>query len=691
MYTQKSRTQKNNSQTTKNTTTSSKEAPQSRVSFYRVTPEINEGKFFVKKAVNETLQVNAIIVCDSHCELKGNLLFKNESNKEWSKLPLSPIGNDIWTSEFIITTLENYYYTVEASIDRFATWKRDLKKRVEAMQEITLDLKLAIIFLNSWQDSVSNEDAKYLNEIISKFERLIANINTQEVLSIVDESRLTQIAYNIKDEVSYIKYEKTLKVSVEPEIANFSAWYEFFPRSTNTESGKHGTLKDCEMRLEYVANLGFNVVYFPPIHPIGFSHRKGKNNATEAQPDDVGCPWAIGASTGGHKSILPELGNFDDFASLIKKANKLNVKIALDLAYQCSPDHPYVTEHPEWFTMRIDGTIQYAENPPKKYQDIYPFDFECKDWVALWEELKSIVVFWIQKGVSIFRVDNPHTKPFPFWEWLIREVKKDYPETVFLAEAFTRPHVMQTLAKIGFSQSYTYFTWRNTKTEIQTYMNELTKTNMVNYFRPNFWTNTPDILMEMLQYGGRPAFIQKLILAGTLSSNYGVYGPVYELCEGTAKKDYPEHNSEDYLDSEKYEIRTWDLERPDSIAPIMKRINSIRKYNPAFKINNNIRFHNIENNSLLAFSKHTNDKSNIVLVIVNLDPYNKQSGNLEIPLHEWGINEWDTFQVHDLLSNARYFWQGRLNFIELDPHAIPAHVFAIKQKIKTERNFDYYD
>jgi starch synthase (maltosyl-transferring) len=473
---------------------------------------------------------------------------------------------------------------------------------------------------------------------------------------------------------------------VDREKARFSTWYEMFPRSCGLESGRHGTFKDCMARLPYVAAMGFDVLYLPPIHPIGRTHRKGDNNNPVAGPDDPGTPWAVGSEEGGHKSLHPQLGTLKDFRDFVTSARGYDIEIALDIAFQCSPDHPYVEEHPEWFRRRPDNTVQFAENPPKKYEDIYPFDFETYSWQELWHELKSIVTFWIEQGIRIFRVDNPHTKPFHFWQWLITEIKKSYPDVIFLSEAFTRPKVMYRLAKLGFTQSYTYFAWRNTAWELTQYFTELTRGNAREYFHPNLWPNTPDILTEYLQFGGRPAFMARLVLAATLGANYGIYGPAFELCENRPK----EPGSEEYLDSEKYEVKNWDISGPDSLKDFVARVNQIRRENAALQGDWSLRFHEVDNTQLICYSKHTDDFSNVVLVVVNLDPHHTQSGWVEFPLEELGIDPQRSYQMHDLLSGARYLWRGTRNYVELNSQVAPAHIFRMRRRVRTERDFDYY-
>jgi starch synthase (maltosyl-transferring) len=482
-----------------------------------------------------------------------------------------------------------------------------------------------------------------------------------------------------------VTYPKELEVVVDPERARFSTWYELFPRSA-AQAGKHGTFKDVERRLAEIAEMGFDVLYLPPIHPIGKTHRKGANNLPTAGPEDPGSPWAIGSEEGGHKSIDPRLGTLDDFHDLLQAAGQHGMDVALDIAFQCSPDHPYTREHPEWFKHRPDGSIQYAENPPKKYEDIVPFDFESESWRELWDELLSVVVYWIEQGVTVFRVDNPHTKPFAFWEWLIGEVKRQHPDVVFLAEAFTRPKVMYRLAKLGFTQSYTYFAWRNTAAELAQYFTELSQPPIREYFRPNLWPNTPDILTEYLQTGGRAAFAARLVLAATLGASYGIYGPAFELCEGRAR----EPGSEEYLDSEKYQVRSWDRENPDNIRELITLINKVRRENPALQSDRGLRFHPTENDHLIAYTKSTPDLADVVLAVVNVDPHHTQTGMVTLPLEELGIRRDRGYQAHELLSGARYLWNGPRNFVEINPNAIPAQIFRFRRRVRSEHDFEYF-
>jgi starch synthase (maltosyl-transferring) len=459
-----------------------------------------------------------------------------------------------------------------------------------------------------------------------------------------------------------------------------------FPRSCTNGTTPHGTFRTCIERLDYVAQMGFDILYLPPIHPIGESERKGRNNSTDRSPEDTGSPWAIGSSLGGHKAIHPQLGTLSDFKQLLAEAKKRGMEVALDLAFQCAPDHPYVREHPEWFRIRPDGSVQYAENPPKKYQDIFPLNFESEHARELCEELKSVALYWIEQGVRIFRVDNPHTKPFAFWDWLIAEVRGQYPEVIFLAEAFTRPKVMYRLAKAGFTQSYTYFAWRNTKWDLTEYFKELTQTGVRDFFRPNLWPNTPDILTEYLQFGGRPAFVIRLCLAATLGASYGIYGPAFELFENRPLQP----GSEEYLDSEKYQIRAWDIGRADSLRDLIAKINAIRKDNSALQSDESLRFHSVDNEQIIAFSKMSEDRSNVIVVAVNLDPHHKQTGWIDLPLDYFQLELHQEYQMHDLVTEDRYLWQGARNYVELDPQRMPAHIFRLRRRVRSEQDFDYF-
>lgn len=672
--------------TSKRTTAKVQEAAfegQKRVVIEGVKPEVDGGRFAVKRTVGEWVVVEADIFCDGHDMITAVLHYKKEEDDHWTEVEMEALVNDRWRARFRVREMVRYAYTLSAWIDHFKSWRRDLFKRIDAGQVKDADLLMGAELVAQAAERAPELDRKWFLNAVNK---LRSDDSISNRLEVAQSDELAQMMARYPDRSLSTEYGKVLCVSVDREKARFSAWYEMFPRSCSDKPGVHGTFKDAAKRLEYVASLGFDVVYLPPIHPVGFTNRKGKNNSTVAEPGDVGSPWAIGGPDGGHKAILPDLGTMPDFQNFLKRAEELGIEIALDVAFQCSPDHPYAKEHPEWFKHRPDGSIQYAENPPKKYEDIYPFDFESPDWKALWDELLSIFQFWIDRGIRIFRVDNPHTKPFPLWEYIIGNIKSQYPETIFLAEAFTRPKIMYNLAKLGFNQSYTYFAWRNRKWEIEAYFNELTKTDVREYFRPNLWPNTPDILTEYLQTGGRAAFVNRLILAATLGANYGIYGPAFELCEHVPRS----HGSEEYHNSEKYQLRHWEIDRPDSLREMISLVNFIRKDNPALHGDGNLLFHPVDNEQLICYSKHTDDFSNVILVVVNLDPYHTQSGWLNIPIQELGIENEQSYQIHDLLSDARYLWHGPHNYVELNPHVVPAHILRLKRHLRTERDFEYF-
>lgn len=657
------------------------EEGRNRVIIEGVTPEIDGGRFPIKRIAGEETVVEADALADGHDALSCALLYRTEGAEKWNEVPMEALGNDRWRASFKVSTLGRYIYTVRAWIDHFKTWSRDLAKRVQAGQDVSVDLLIGLKLVEAAQKQAAGPDAELLSSFATSLRGGGAE-GAQQALS-PDLARLMAI---YAERHYTTTYEKELCVVVDRERARFGAWYELFPRSCADVPGQHGTFKDVEKRLEYIAAMGFDILYLPPIHPIGTSFRKGRNNVTVAAPSDPGSPWAIGSALGGHKDIHPELGTLEDFHHLMDAAAKHGIELALDIAFQCAPDHPYVKEHPEWFRQRPDGTIQYAENPPKKYQDIYPFDFETEHWRELWTELKSVFQYWIDQGVRIFRVDNPHTKPFPFWEWVIAEIKRECPEAIFLAEAFTRPKALYGLAKRGFTQSYNYFPWRNTKWELTEYLTELTQTQVREFTGPNLWPNTPDILAESLQFGGRPAFMARFVLAATLGPSYGIYGPAFELCENRPLAP----GREEYIESEKYEIKVWVLNRPDSLKGLISTVNKIRHENPAFRANYNLQFHHVDNDQIIAYSKTNEDKSNQVLVVVNLDPHYTQSGFITLPLEEMGIDPRQPYQAHDLLTNARYLWHGARNYVELSPHTVPAHIFVIRRKVRTEHDFDYY-
>lgn len=658
------------------------EGGRNRVLIENLKPEINSGAYPIKRVIGEKVIVEADIFGDGHDSVSAALLYKKNLDSSWRECPMKMLVNDRWIGEFIVDETGIYSYTLQGWVAHFKTWRRDLGKKFEAGQDVSVDILIGIQHIEEASKRASGKNSEKLLEFAGL---LRSETDREKVFSLAMHEELNALMSKYPDRRFSTFYERELSVVVDREKALFSAWYEMFPRSCFVKHDGPGTLKDCETVLPEMRRMGFDVLYFPPIHPIGRTSRKGKNNSLQAGPDDVGSPWAIGSEEGGHKAIHPELGTMNDFIYLTGKAKENGIEIAMDLAFQCSPDHPYVKEHPEWFIWRPDGSVQYAENPPKKYEDILPLNFETEHWQELWNELKSIVMFWIDKGVRIFRVDNPHTKPFAFWEWLITGVKREYPDVIFLSEAFTRPKVMYRLAKLGFSQSYTYFAWRNTKWEIMQYINELAGTDVREYFRPNFWPNTPDILPEHLQYGGRPAFIMRLVLAATLSSSYGIYGPAFELGvqEAVAGK-------EEYLNSEKYEIKNWDWDKEGNLKELIARVNKIRRENPALRTTYNIQYYESDNENILVFGKATEDLSNIMLILVNLDPFHTHSGWVRVPVDTFGIDPKQPYLVHDLLGDDKYIWQGERNYVELNPQISPAHILRIRRKMKKETDFDYF-
>jgi starch synthase (maltosyl-transferring) len=588
---------------------------------------------------------------------------------------MEELGNDRWRASFQVDALGRHAYTVAAWTDAWSTWRRDLRKRIDAGQDVSVDLLIGAGLVEGAMrranDGGDLSDAAALGRWAAELRERDADGN--RAARALDDGRDRLVATH-PDRSHETVHEPALELIVDPALARFSTWYELFPRSASPDPGRHGTFRDVIARLPYVAEMGFDVLYLPPIHPIGTTFRKGPNNVTDSDPHHPGVPWAIGSAEGGHDAIHHELGTLGDFRALVNAATEKGIAIALDIAFQASPDHPWVKDHPTWFRQRPDGTFQYAENPPKKYQDIYPFDFETEDWPALWAHLEGIFRHWIAQGVHVFRVDNPHTKAFPFWEWAITRIKADHPEVLFLAEAFTRPRVMYRLAKLGFSQSYTYFTWRTKRAELAAYFLELSRPPVSEFFGPNFWPNTPDILHATLQEGGRPMFQARYILAATSSSNIGIYGPAYELGENTPR----EPGGEEYLHSEKYEQRTWDLQSPDSIAPLIRRMNEIRREHPALQSNRGLVIHALDDDGLIAYSKHTEDRSDRILTIVSLDPSRVRSGMLELDTEDLRLDPRRVIEVEDLLDGGVERLDGNRLSIEIDPSKLPARVLHIR-------------
>jgi starch synthase (maltosyl-transferring) len=644
-----------------------------------VRPSIDGGRFAAKRVVGDDMVVEADCFTDGHDVVRVMLRWRAERDDRFSETEMAPLGNDLWRGDFTLHTLGRYVYTVAAWVDHFESWRHELERRVDA-DDIRIAARVGAELIAAAAGRARGGDRKTLAAWSA---RLLAEAadESSDAAQLKAEALggdAARIAAAYPDRSLQSTFATELVVVAEPERARFSAWYELFPRSTAPRAGAHGTFRDVEARLPYVAALGFDVLYFPPIHPIGRIRRKGRNNALVAAPDDVGSPWAIGAAEGGHTAILPELGSLEDFRRLVAKAREHGLEVALDIAFQCAPDHPWVREHPDWFRSRPDGSVQYAENPPKKYQDIYPFNFETDDWRSLWNALKEVFEHWIAQGVTIFRVDNPHTKSFAFWEWVIDAIKREHPETILLAEAFTRPKVMHRLAKLGYSQSYTYFTWRNSKRELVEYFTELSRDASREYFRPNVWPNTPDILHAELHGGRRPVFMTRLVLAATLAANYGIYGPAYELLEGTPR----EPRSEEYRDSEKYQLRHWNLAAEGNLSSFVATVNRIRRDNPALHGDWSLGFCAVDNDQLIAYAKTSGD--NTVVCVVNLDPDHTQSGWVQLDLAALGIAEGASYEMHDLLSEQRFFWQGARNFVILDPNKVPAHVMRLVPRGRTE-------
>jgi starch synthase (maltosyl-transferring) len=647
----------------------------------QVRPAVDCGRAALKRVLGEAIDVEAEVIVEGHEQLACVLLHAPVASSGWTVVPMVPLGDDRWASSFTPAELGRHRYTVAAWIDAFLTWRSKFTRRSDR-DDVLLALREGAALV---RDAANRARGVGRGALLAYAAMLDSDEALEERRQAALSDALSELMAGAPDRSLETVYDPPLEAVVERPLARFGSWYEFFPRSTALDPAQHGTLASATRRLSYVAEMGFDVVYLPPIHPIGASHRKGRNNALQAHDADPGSPWAIGAADGGHKSVSPELGTLEDFASFRREAERLGLEIALDLAFQCSPDHPYVREHPLWFARRPDGSVQYAENPPKKYEDILPLDFGSAEWRELWQELRDVVEVWIDAGVRVFRVDNPHTKPFAFWRWLIADVQAQHPDTIFLAEAFTRPRVMFALAKLGFSQSYSYFTWRNSKKELTDYFTELAATR--DYFRPNLWPNTPDILHEYLQSGGRPAFMARAALAATLGASYGVYGPAFELGERTPR----EAGSEEYLDSEKYEIKRWDLDRPDSLKSFLARLNAIRRDNPALQRDDTLAFRRIDNDQLICYSKVGANGANIVLVVVNLDPHQAQSGFIDVPLDEWSLDAASPYLAHELLTDVLHEWQGQRVFVTLAPAECPVCVYRIQARRTTsERDFDYF-
>jgi starch synthase (maltosyl-transferring) len=641
-----------------------------RVVISNISPQIEKGKYPAKRVIGESIDITADIFTDGHDEIAASVMLKHQSAGEWLEIPMDFVANDSWKATLTPEQTGNYEFQIIGWIDHYTTRKKGLVKKFNAGQDISVELEIGVeMLVHAASLTESEAESDMLKSWANQF---TASRSPETAISLALSTEVEQLMRKIRETDLVTTYPETFLFEIERKKAGFSSWYELFPRSAGKETGQHGTFKDVQSLLPKIAAMGFDTLYFPPVHPIGEVKRKGKNNSLTPDPSDPGSPWAIGNITGGHKAIHPQLGTIDDFEQLVSEAKELGIEVAMDIAYQCAPDHPYVKAHPQWFKWRPDGTVQYAENPPKRYEDILPFNFENDDWENLWKELKSVIDFWIEKGVRIFRIDNPHTKAFAFWEWMIGEVREKNPEVIFLAEAFTRPRVMEKLAKIGFNQSYTYFTWRNTKWEFEQYLTELTKTDLQYYFRPNFWPNTPDILPHHLVEGGENAHIMRLILAATMSSNYGLYGPVYEYGVNT-----PHPGKEEYTDNEKYEIKTWDWERYSRTREIITLVNKIRNTYPALQTTWNIDFTYTNNDQVICYSKKDPSSASMLLIVVNLDAFHTQGAHIRVPLERIGMDYNQTYLVRDMLSGEKYRWQGEYNFVQLNPYDMPAHILEI--------------
>ncbi len=643
----------------------------SHICIEEVTPSVDCGRYPAKRIAGEPCVVEADIFRDGHQVLRAAVKWRRKQDEVFDEAPMLAFDNDRWRGEFLPTDNARYVFTIEAWTDPFATWLADFTKKVNASRPIASDVLEGIALLDKITSTAKGADRDLLTRALAQLRK---TKDGSTALAAIGDPEISAAAGRVGERFGLTRFEPTLELVVDRKKARFGTWYEMFVRSQGTEPGKPATLHDAERRLPELRDLGFDVVYLAPIHPIGHTNRKGPDNSLNGGANSPGSPWAIGSQAGGHTAIDPSLGTLGDFDRFNATANRLGIEVALDFAIQCSPDHPWVREHPQWFHHRPDGSIKYAENPPKEYQDIYPIDFDTVDQRGLLEELLRTVRFWREHGVRIFRVDNPHTKPIQFWNWLINEIQATNPEVIFFAEAFTRPKMMKALAKAGFTQSYTYFTWRNTKVELTEYLTELTQTPMREYFRPNFFTNTPDILSPVLQSGARAAFKMRLVLAATLSPSYGIYSG-FELCEHAAVP-----GTEEYLNSEKYEIKVRDWNQPGNIKEFIGRVNSIRRGNPSLQQFTSLQFLSTDNDQILFFAKTTPDKENVILVAVNLDPLNAHACTALVPSDAVGVTPGQSYSVTDLLTGAAYVWSDR-NYIRLDPAVEPAHILRVEKRL----------
>jgi starch synthase (maltosyl-transferring) len=639
-----------------------------------VAPTVDCGRYPAKREQGTSVEVSADIFKEGHDVLVAFVHYRVSGRREWRESPMQVVDNDRWAGRVLLEANARYEFTIEALPDPFRSWRADLDKRLAAGQDVPSELLEGAALIEAAAARAARRRRGRADvETLRASAARVGGADRADAVSAAADDRLATLMDAYLDRSDATWCQRPFEIVADRERARFAAWYEFFPRSTG-ENGRHGTFKDAERQLERAAAMGFDVVYLPPIHPIGRAFRKGPNNVLTSGPDDPGSPWAIGGDEGGHTAVHPQLGTIEDFDRFVERARELSLEVALDFAIQASPDHPWVREHPEWFFHRPDGTIKYAENPPKKYQDVYPLNFQGEDPRPLWEEMRQTLEFWVGHGVRIFRVDNPHTKPVKFWEWLIRAVQSRFPDVIFLAEAFTRPKMMKVLAKAGFTQSYTYFTWRNHKAELIEYFEEITRSPVAEYFRGHLWPNTPDILHETLQRGGPPAFRMRLVLAATLSSLYGIYSG-YELCENTPFAP----GSEEYLYSEKYEIKTRDWDAPGNLVDLVTRVNRLRREHRALQLSTNLRFYPADDPSIVWYGKLTPERDDVVLVAVNLDPAARHGSMVDVPIHELGIAPDAPYRMHELLSDVTYEWRGPRGYVDLDPATAPAQIFWLER------------
>ncbi|MFN2400439.1 MAG: alpha-1,4-glucan--maltose-1-phosphate maltosyltransferase [Gemmatimonadaceae bacterium] len=640
-----------------------------------VTPILDGGRFPIKRIVGDALLVSADIFKDGHDIIAARVRYRAQNERDWRYAPMThDYSKDRWFGGFRLDQVGTWTYSVEAWTDEFTTWRSELGKKLKDGQNVGIELLEGAALVDAAARKTRFGDARTSLKAIAVVLRdeSVGQWQRADTAFANELNHLMVLNLGPRD---LTVFDRDLSVVVDRERARFAAWYEMFPRSQGAKRGEHGTFASAERELDRIAGMGFDVVYLPPIHPIGVTNRKGRNNSLTPGSDDPGSPWAIGGVAGGHTAVEPKLGTLEDFGRFVKKAQSLGMEVALDYALQCSPDHPWLKDHPDWFFVRPDGSLKYAENPPKKYQDIYPLNFWCDDREALWEACRDIFLFWIERGVRTFRVDNPHTKPAAFWEWVISHVKQRHPDAIFLSEAFTRPKPMKNLAKLGFTQSYTYFTWRNSSQDLSSYLTELTQGPMAEYFKGNLFANTPDILHEYLQQGGRRGFLARALLATTLLPLYGIYSG-FELCENHPLK----HGSEEYLHSEKYEIKWRDWNARRSIAHEITHLNRVRRQNVALQLYTNLTFHHSDNANILFYMKAGRGSGSDLLIAVNLDPHNAQATTVTVPLHALGLGEQDSYVVEDLLTGTRYVWRGSRNYVRLDPAEQPGHLFKVVKR-----------